>query len=461
MTPDVLRARRAALGRKLGGQPVLLMGHEVSPRNFLLNTHPFRQDSTFLYFVGLSVPGAAAVIEGDRTTLYLPEVEADDALWHGESPSHDDLRQRAGADRVRERDRLPPGRYHALPVSEPLANADAALLSDRELDPQEPGHGISGKLLQAVVEARLSLDAGEVQAMRRAVDATRIAHVEAMKATRVGSTEDEIDALIRGVIAAHGMVPAYPPIVTVRGEVLHGRAQGLPLEDGQLLLVDAGAEDSTGYASDVTRTWPVSGTFSPRQRSIYDLVLDANEASIALCRPGARYRDAHLESARVIARGLVDEGLLHGDVDGLVESGAHAVFFPHGVGHLLGLDVHDMELYGDAVGYGPGRSRSKQFGLNALRLDRDLQPGTVVTIEPGFYVVPAIFADEALRTQFGDSVDWAAAEGWMGFGGIRIEDDVLVTDGAPDVLSGSIPKTAEAVEALVGSGPSAAERFGL
>jgi Xaa-Pro aminopeptidase len=461
MTPDVLRARRAALGRKLGGEPILLVGHEASPRNFLLNVHPFRQDSTFLYYVGLSVPGAAAVIRGDRTTLYLPPVDPGDALWHGESPTLEQLAAQAGADEVLPRERLPPAAYHALPVAEPLANADAALLSDRELDPADPGHGASERLLSAVVDARLALDDGEVAAMRRAVAATAVAHVQAMKATRPGGNEDAIDALIRGVFAAHGMAPAYPPIVTVRGEVLHGHAQGLPLSSGDLLLVDAGAEAASGYASDVTRTWPVSGAFDPRQRAIYDLVLAANEASIARCRPGVRYRDVHLESARVLAQGLVDEGLLRGDVDGLVEAGAHAAFFPHGVGHLLGLDVHDMELYGDAVGYQAGRVRSDQFGLAYLRLDRDLAAGMVVTIEPGFYVVPAILGDAALRERLGDSVDWAKASEWLGFGGIRIEDDVLITDGDPDVLSAAIPKTADAIEAIVGTGPSPEERFGL
>jgi Xaa-Pro aminopeptidase len=272
-------------------------------------------------------------------------------------------------------------------------------------------------------------------------------------------TELEIHALVEAVFRAEGMDPSYGSIVTVRGEVLHGHATSTPMAPTQLLLVDAGAEALSGYASDVTRTWPVSGTFTPRQREVYETVLEAQEAAISLCRPGVRYRDVHLAACRVIARALLDWGLLRGSVDGLVEQGAHAVFFPHGVGHLIGLDVHDMELFGDRAGYAPGRERADQFGLGYLRLDRDLEAGIAVTIEPGIYLVPAILRDQALRARLGDAVDWARAESWLPFGGIRIEDDVLVTDGEPEILTPDIPKKAAAVEALVGSGLPPRERL--
>lgn len=458
--PAVLRARRQRLSDALAGEPILLMGHQPQPRNFLLNVHPFRQCSTFLYFVGLSAPHAAAVIEAGKTTLYLPPVDPGDALWHGESPGHAELAAVAGVDAVRPRDELVARSMHAIALAEPASNAESSRLSGHALDPTDPDSG-STRLRDAVIAERLRRDDWELAEMRRAMAVTTAAHRAGMAATVPGATEYDVHAAIEAVFARAGMIPAYPSIVTVRGEVLHGHAQGLPLEAGQLMLVDAGAETPSGYASDVTRTWPVSGTFNPRQRAAYDAVLEANRASIELVRPGVRYRDAHLESARILCRFARDEGLLVGDVDGLVEQGAHAVFFPHGVGHLLGLDVHDLELYGDAAGYGPGRSRSDQFGLGFLRLDRDLEPGMVVTIEPGFYVVPAILGDRSLRDRLGRSVDWAAAEAWIGFGGIRIEDDVLVTPGNPEILSEEIPSSADEVESAVGGAAGSPHHGGV
>jgi Xaa-Pro aminopeptidase len=254
------------------------------------------------------------------------------------------------------------------------------------------------------------------------------------------------------VVAASGHGLPYDPILTVRGEVLHNFHAMNRLEAGQLLLLDGGAESPAGYATDVTRTWPVSGRFDGRQAAAYDAVLEAQLAAIDRVRPGTRYRDIHLTASRVLATWLVDEGLLTGEVDALVEAGAHALFFPHGVGHLIGLDVHDLENFGDRPAYAAGRSRSPQFGTGYLRLDLDLEPGMVVTIEPGFYVVPAILADAALTDRFRGMVDLGAARAWEGFGGIRIEDDVAVTAGEPDVLTDAIPKRVEALEALVGTG---------
>jgi Xaa-Pro aminopeptidase len=225
-----------------------------------------------------------------------------------------------------------------------------------------------------------------------------------------------------------------------------------------LVLLDAGAERKSGYCADVTRTWPVNGHFSPEARDVYEIVLAAEEAAINAVAPGARYRDIHLLASRVLADGLVQMGLMHGKADALVESGAHAMFFPHGVGHLLGLDVHDMEAFGDLVAYGKGRQRSPQFGTGYLRLDLDLEPGMCVTIEPGVYFVPAILHDAKFRKQFKGQIDFRRAEQFLtmnslrGFGGIRIEDDVVCTKSGYEVLSAAVPKERAAVEALVGSG---------
>lgn len=435
--PSVLSARRAKLSEALGGEPILVFGHGSLPRNFPANTYRFRQDSSFLFLCGLSRPGCALRIDaGGHSTLYVPEAGPDDALWHGVQPGFAAVAEAAGVQEVRPATSLDPAGCHVLPVADPTVVVS------------EP----SAALVRALVALRLHRDEGEIDAMRRAIAVTEEAHVWAMSVTRPGVRDDEVQALIEYTFALRGMGLAYPSIVTARGEVLHGHAEGAPLEEGQLLLVDAGAESPEGYASDITRTWPVSGRFTGRQRAVYAAVLEAQQASIDALGPGVRYRDVHLASARVIARFALDEGLLSGDLDGLVEAGAHAVFFPHGVGHLIGLDVHDMELYGDVVGYPEARPRETQFGLSFLRLDRDMEPGVVVTIEPGIYFVPAILEDRKLHDRLGTSVDWDRARSWLPFGGIRIEDDVLVTSAGCEVLSSSIPKQLGEIEDLVGTG---------
>lgn len=460
---DRYRSRRRALADAIGDEAILLVGHGALPRNYLANVMPFRQDSTFLYFTGCRRTDAALLIAGGRSTLVLPAPDVHDALWHGEVPPPQSEGALAGADGVVTTAMLPgllaqAGRVHTLPVADPLANARLANLIGQPVDAAHP-EATSRPLAEAVIALRLRRDASEVAEMRKAAAVTRGAMQAAMTATHPGVTDREIHGLIEGAFSAAGMAPAYPPIVTVRGEVLHGSASGAPMEQTQLLLVDAGAESATGYASDVTRTWPVSGTYSPRQRDAYEAVLAAEEAAIAMCRSGVRYRDVHLAACRVLTQALLDWGLLSGSVDGLVEQGAHAVFFPHGVGHLIGLDVHDLELFGDLAGYAPGRARSGQFGLSWLRLDRDLEPGLAVTIEPGLYFAPAIIGDATLRANLGDAVRWSRAEEWIPFGGIRIEDDVLITDTEPDVLTHDIPKTVAAVEALVGTGPTPRARL--
>jgi Xaa-Pro aminopeptidase len=349
------------------------------------------------------------------------------------------------------------GRLVSLAVPDAQQTALAARLTGLDLRyPAKPG---PDALVDAVIALRRTRDAWELDQMRDAAKATRAAHVAAMKATRPGGHEREIAALFDAVLAAHGATPSYQSIVTVRGEVLHNHHYTNRLEAGQLLLLDGGGELAGGLATDVTRTWPVSGRFDARQRDVYQLVLDTNVAAIARVRAGARYRDIHFAAMGQIAEGLRSLGLLKVGADLAVESGAVGLFFPHGVGHLIGLDVHDLENFGDRPAYAPGRSRPTQFGARYLRLDLDLQPDVVVTIEPGVYFVPAILRDPALRAAHAAHVDFDAAERWLGFGGVRVEDDVRVTEGDPEVLTAAIPKTVDALESLVGSGPSAAERL--
>jgi Xaa-Pro aminopeptidase len=458
--PSVHAARRAALHARVSG-PVLLLGNAPRSRNLPLVPLPFRQDSTLLYFTGCAAPSAAALLVDGRCTVFLPDPDPDDPLWHGPSPAFASIRQALGVDEVAPRSALwdrvaAVGAPRTLAVADEEVNREASARLGVAL--RFGRHHGDESLMDAVIALRRPKDPDERAAMRAAAAGTERAFRATMAATRAGSTERALWTLFEALLRLEGLVPGYGTILTQSGEVLHSDDHGQPLTDGRLLLLDGGGEGPSGYGVDVTRTWPVSGRFSPRQRAAYDAVLAAQTAAIARCVPGTPYRAVHDAAARVLATWLRDERLLHGDLDDLVADGAHAVFFPHGTGHLLGLDVHDLEHFGDRPAYPPGVGRPDQFGTRFLRLNLPLEADWVVTVEPGFYVVPPILADAGLQARFAGRVDFDAAAGWVGFGGIRIEDDVRVA-AVPEVLTAGIPKDPAALEDLVGAGPTAEQRF--
>ena len=458
---DTFRARRQALEAAVGG-PILLMGNAPSHRNLRMNAYPFRQDSTFLYYTGCTLPDAAAVLQEGRFTLFLPTPSEDDPLWNGPEDCPAVIGERLGADVTAPAESLEAtclalGVRKALAVPEPGATTRAARITGQDL--LFSSRSGPDDLVNAVLAQRRIKSPEEVQEIREAVEVTANAFRLALEATRPGEHEVNLGALFDGYLASRHAEPSFHSIVTVRGEVLHNPHRVHILAAGDLLLLDAGAESRSGYCADVTRTWPVSGCFTDRQKAAYEAVLMANETAIAMCRPGVRYRDIHLAAARVLARFLRSEGLLRCDEDTALETGAHALFYPHGTGHLMGLDVHDLENFGDRAGYAPGRVRSTQFGLCYLRMDLDLEPGLVFTIEPGFYVAPEILHHAGFRQQFQGLIDYDKAETWLGFGGIRIEDDIVVTDGDPEILTAGIPKAAAEVEARTGRGSPASRRL--
>ncbi len=438
--------RREKLSRAHVGPLWLCAGAPVG-RNYPGNPYPYRASSHFLYFVGASLPGASLLLADGQATLFVRPPTPEDALWHGDTPTFDELAAQLGlVVKPNTELRLPPA----------TATLPAPDLATQQAQVEQLGRALGGELDEALADAviglRLCHDAAALAELRDAADATVAAHRAGMAVTRPGVAEAVIRAAMEQVFIARDMTTAYGSIVSVRGEVLHNPHHDGVAQADDLLLADVGAETRGGWAGDVTRTWPVSGRMSSTQREIYDVVLRAQRAAVAMCRPGVRYRDVHLRASEVLAAGLVDLGILRGDPAELVADGVHALFFPHGVGHLLGLDVHDMEDLGDRAGYAPGRTRSTQFGLCYLRLDRDLEPGMVVTIEPGFYRVPAILEDAARVEWARDRVDWERLEAFADVHGIRIEDDVLVTDGEPEVLTEALPKDAASIEACVGSG---------
>lgn len=448
---DTLRDRRQRLAQ-LFDAPVILWAGRSSPRNFPANSFPFRASSHFLYFAGLPLENAAIRLKSGQMTLFMNEATPGSALWHGEMPKREEIAQVIGADAALPMAELGSKAEDAATIA--VQDASTYLLQSQLLERPITLQGIDLKLALAIASLRLTHDSSALEQLQKAVAVTVSAHLSGMGSTRTASIEAEVRAAMERVIIAHNMTCSYSSIVTICGEVLHNNQYHHSLQPGDLLLADVGAETALGWAADVTRTWPVSGKFSSTQRDIYNVVLAAHDACIAKIRPGVEYQDIHLLAATIIAEGLVDLGILCGKPEDLVDMDAHALFFPHGVGHLLGLDVHDLEDLGDLAGYEAGRVRSTRFGLCYLRLNRSLRPGMLVTIEPGFYQVGAILNDSETRSKYQDVVNWERLAQFNDVRGIRIEDDVLVTEEGSEVLTSGLPTTADAIEQLVaGSNP--------
>ena len=447
--------------------PVLLMAGGWISRNYPANWSAFRADSTFLFFFPEPEANAAALFDplDKSVTLFLDERTAGDALWHGPTPGFAEMKRKLGVTKIEKREDLERivkkkiGKRKAttLAIADPRATAEAKKITGHRVDFYNTKKVGDPAVVLAIAALRNHRDQEEIAEMRKAAAITRDAHKLAMAHTRAGVTEQELVGHVVGTFSKQGCVEAYGTILSVRGEVLHNHDHSNTLRNGDLVLLDAGAELPSGYCGDVTRTWPVNGRFSPTQRDIYDIVLAAEKASIAMVKPGVRYRDIHLESCRVIADGMQQLGLLNGKTEDLVATGAHTLFFPHGVGHLIGIDVHDMEGFGELVAYAPGRKRSTDFGTAFLRNDIDMATGMCVTIEPGIYFVPPILHDAKFRKQFKSQVNFAKVERYLtmnqkrGFGGVRIEDDVLCTKSGRTVLSAQVPKERADLEALIGS----------
>lgn len=448
---NILRQRRQRLAQLIDF-PVILWSGSSSQRNFPANVYPFRASSHFLYFAGLPLPNTAIRLEAGKLELFMDDPQPSSALWHGEMPKREEIAQIIGADATKPMAELEffVAEAATIAVQDAATWTQQSQLLNRWVLPQNPPQEIDLELAKAIVSLRLIHDEGALAELRKAATVSVEAHKAGMAATPIAKREAEVRGAMEGVIIAHNMTTSYNSIVTIHGEVLHNEHYHHPLQSGDLLLADVGAETAMGWAADITRTWPVSGKFSPTQRDIYDVVLAAHDACIAKISPGVEYGEIHLLAATVIAEGLVNLRILQGNTQDLVEIDAHALFFPHGIGHLLGLDVHDMEDLGDLAGYEEGRQRSDRFGLGYLRLNRPLRPGMLVTIEPGFYQVPAILNEAKQSSKYQNVVNWERLSQFADVRGIRIEDDVLVTADGSEVLTAALPNQADAVQELIG-----------
>jgi Xaa-Pro aminopeptidase len=450
--------RRAKLRKLLGSGIVLLPGNIESAMNFAANPYRFRQDSNFLYYIGIDLPGIVAVFDLDEgtETLFGDELTMDDIVWMGPQPTLRELAKSAGImdtaasaelkptlDKARRLHRT----IHYLP---PYRGDNVIRLGEwLEKEPAAVKPGASVPLIRAVVSQRSVKSDEEIVEIEKAVRITNRMHLKAMQITRPGMHEAQIAAAVQEVAASSGNVFSFPPIISVDGQILHNHHQHNILKSGQMLLVDTGSESLMHYAGDMTRTFPVDTEFTTRQREIYQVVLDSMEAAIKSLRPGIRYREVHLLSAKTIAEGLKALGLMKGDMNDAVEAGAHALFFQHGLGHMMGLDVHDMEDVGENyVGYTDYVQRSDQFGLGFLRLGKELEEGYVLTVEPGIYFIPQLIDMWKKEGKLSEFINYNKVEAYKDFGGIRIEDDFVITRKGARLLGDQVPKTVKDVEAV-------------
>lgn len=453
---SVYTQRRNLLKKEISSGIALFLTNPEASFNYPANTYHYRQDSHFSYFFGINLPGFAGCIDFDsgEEVIFGTDFDIDDIIWMGEQPKVSELAAQAGISQSRAysdlhdwlRVAVSTGRkIHFLP---PYRGKVMIELSDLlSLPVSNIKTAASVELIKAVVKLKEVKDELEIAEIEKAVDVAWLMHTTAMKMARPGITEQAIAGTIEGIALSHGGAVSFPVILSMDGQTLHNHSHHNTLCPDRMLVVDAGAELHSLYSSDITRTIPVGGKFNPRQRDIYEIVLKANTESIAAIRPGKEYRENHFLAARIIAEGLKTIGLMKGDVDEAVAAGAHTLFFPHGLGHMMGMDVHDLESLGENyVGYDDVTKRATEFGTAYLRLGKKLKPGYVLTNEPGIYFIPALIDKFRSEGKYLDFVNYDKVETFKDFGGIRIEDDVLVTADGHRVLGKPIPKTVADVE---------------
>jgi Xaa-Pro aminopeptidase len=458
-SPDVYIKRRQRLKEDLKSGLLLFLGNDKSPINYPDNSYPFRQDSSFLYFWGIDLPGIAAIIDihEDREIVFGHDVTLEEKFWIGTQPSLIDKCLLSGVKENRSQDKLEEiikraiqkdHKIHFLPQyrAENKIKIQQLLGFNADVANQQSSIGF----IKAVVAQRSFKIDEEVQQIEAAHDITYEMQTLAMKATKSGLKEKEVVSRMTSLVYSSDCAGlAYPINFTTQGQILHNIHHENLMKDGDLVINDSGAESSMNYATDITRTFPVSGKFTQKQKDIYSIVLNAQIKAIENVRAGIEYREIHLTAAKQLASGLKMLDLMKGDVDEAVAAGAHALFFPHGLGHMLGLDVHDMEDLGeDYVGYTDTNPRNRQFGLCYLRLARELEPGFIVTVEPGVYFIPELIDRWKTKRKFEEFINYKNVEDYRDFGGVRIEDDVLVLKENRRVLGKYIPKTIEEIEAL-------------
>lgn len=455
--PNTYKNRRNKLKELVGSGVIYLPGNGESPMNYTANEYLFRQDSSFLYYFGIDLPHYDAIIDidNDKEILFGNDRSLDDMIWMGpdstvaEKAKMVDVAETAFTselENVIQSATMQGRQIHYLPQYR--HDNFIKFFELFGIHPHYVNNYSSEKLTKAVIEQRSVKSAEEIEQIEMAVRVSYEMNTMAMKLTKPGIYEQEISGALEGLTLASGGRISFPIIFSVHGETLHNHYHGNIMKEGDIAVLDSGAESPLHYASDITRTIPVSGTFTDKQKDIYNIVLKAQMTAIEMMKPGVLNKTIHLKAAEVIASGLKDLGLIKGNIDDAVNQGVHALFMPHGLGHMMGLDVHDMEGLGEnLVGYDDKIQRSSQFGLSALRFGKELKPGYVLTVEPGTYFIPRLIDTWKAENKFTEFLNYDKLEDYKDFGGVRIEDDVLVTESGYKVLGKPIPKTVEEVEA--------------
>lgn len=457
-TPSTYASRRERLRNLVSSGIILFPGNPEAAMNYPANTYHYRQDSNFLYYFGLDHPDLAGVIDLDsgKDIIFGNDVDMDDIIWMGPQPSMKDRAAKAGVENTEPLARLEPYIREALAkgrrihIVKPYRYKVLVWLESLlGVHHSKVNEFVSEELIRGIVAMRSIKEEAEIRELEHAIDVAYIMHTTGMKMARPGVVEQEIAGAIEGIALSHGGPVSFPVILSIDGQTLHNHYHGNILREGRMMVIDAGCESALHYASDITRTVPVGGKFNSRQKDVYEIVLKANMEAIKATKPGVYNKEVHLLAAKTIVDGLKGIGLMKGDTEAAVASGAHALFFPHGLGHMLGLDVHDMEGLGENyVGYDHTITRSDQFGLAFLRFARKHEPGFVLTVEPGIYFIPALIDQWRAEGKNGEFINFDKVESFKDFGGVRIEDDILVTPGGCRVLGKPIPKTVEEIEGL-------------
>ncbi|MDR1645287.1 MAG: aminopeptidase P family protein [Tannerellaceae bacterium] len=452
---EIYEARRAKLKQTVGSGLLLFLGNDESGINYADNTYPFRQDSTFLYFFGLPYAGLNAIIDVDnnREIIFGDELTIDAIVWMGSQPTLREKGESVGITDIRPCSEAPAYLANALQQKQtihylPTYRAEHQVKLFTWLNIRPGAAQPSLPFILGVVNQRNYKGPEEIEEIEKACIITADMHLTAMRIVRPGIRESDVAAAVAEVAYSNNYQLSFPIIATINGQTLHNHYHGNRIKSGDMLLLDAGAETEMGYAGDMSSTIPADSTFTTRQKEIYDIAVASHEAAVAALRPGVLFEDVYDLSARVILEGLKDLGFVKGDPAEAVHAGAHALFFPCGLGHMMGLDVHDMENLGEVyVGY-DGRPKSTQFGRKSLRLGRKLEPGFVLTIEPGIYFIPELIDLWRSQQKFTEFINYEKVATYKDFSGIRNEEDYLITQTGARLLGKKIPLRTNEVEAL-------------
>ena len=452
---DTYEKRRMALKQEFEKGLILICGNTLLPMNFKDNNFRFIQDSTFLYYFGLNRENLFGIIDIDNDEEYIfgDEITMEDVIWMGPQEKLKDQCEEVGIENLRPLsylsnyiqatlDKRLPVRF--VPIYNPSIKIEIGECFG--VTAKTINTYASEELCYAVAKQRNLKSPEEVKEIEKAVNITRKMHLEAMRKVKPGMKEYEVAALLENIAKSKNCLLSFPSICTKNGQILHNNSYENTLREGDLLLIDAGARLNNGYCGDMTTTIPVSGKFNERQKEVYNILIKMFNRAEELIAPGITYKEVHLEVSRVLAKGLKDMKILKGAVDEIVLKGVHALFMPHGLGHMMGLDVHDMENFGEViVGYN-GQAKSEQFGLSSLRLGRELEDGFVFTVEPGIYFIPELIKKWRNENKFLENINYLELEKYMDFGGMRYEGDFLVTKNGGIRLGETMPKSAEEIE---------------